>query len=224
MKWGDVAFATDRPGFFSQSSRADRRRGEPMMSAGTKIARDRLWAERLLMIAGAAMLTLTVLAVPDEARAWQGPGTNAAPAPPAAQQRCHERNRSRGRALGGALGFGGELLGGHGNVARTVVLATALTPAGALLGDAIAGLLDCDEQQRATSATEAAVSGGVGTTTNWTSATRPGVTGSSTVTAADTSAEGDCLTVTDIVIIDGEETRAPKRLCRHPPSNRYARV
>jgi hypothetical protein len=33
-----------------------------------------------------------------------------------------------------------------------------------------------------------------------------------------------CVTVTDIVIIDGEETRAPKRMCRRPPTNRYVRV
>jgi hypothetical protein len=32
------------------------------------------------------------------------------------------------------------------------------------------------------------------------------------------------MTVTDIIIIDGEETRAPKRLCRRPPSNRFVRV
>ena len=98
-------------------------------------------------------------------------------------------------------------------------------PAGALLGDAIAGLLDCDEQRKAATATEEAVRGGVGTTTTWASETRPGVTGSSTVTAAAPSAGDDpCLTVTDVVIIDGQETRAPKRMCRRPPTNRYVRV
>jgi hypothetical protein len=53
-----------------------------------------------------------------------------------------------------------------------------------------------------------------------------GVTGSSTVTAAATPlADGNpCMTVTDIVIIDGQETRAPKRMCRQPPSNRFVRV
>jgi hypothetical protein len=30
--------------------------------------------------------------------------------------------------------------------------------------------------------------------------------------------------VTDVVIIDGHETRAPKRMCRQPPTNRYIRV
>ena len=54
---------------------------------------------------------------------------------------------------------------------------------------------------------------------------RPGVTGSSTVTAHNTTAaEGECVTVTDVVIVDGQETRAPKRMCRRPPNNRFVRV
>jgi hypothetical protein len=86
-------------------------------------------------------------------------------------------------------------------------------------------LLDGQEQQTAAAATEEAVQGGVGTTSRWESETRPGVTGSSTVTAVQqNTAEGDCMTVTDIVIVDGEETRAPKRMCRRPPSTRYVRV
>jgi hypothetical protein len=32
------------------------------------------------------------------------------------------------------------------------------------------------------------------------------------------------MTVTDVVIVDGEETTAPKQMCRRPPSNRYVRV
>jgi hypothetical protein len=32
------------------------------------------------------------------------------------------------------------------------------------------------------------------------------------------------MTVTDVVIVDGEETRADKQMCRRPPSNRYVRV
>ena len=62
--------------------------------------------------------------------------------------------------------------------------------------------------------------GDVGSTSTWTSETRANVTGSSTVTAV----EGECMTVTDVVIVDGEETRAPKQMCRRPPSNRYVRV
>ena len=104
-------------------------------------------------------------------------------------------------------------------------LVTAVVPVGELLGEAVASLLDCDEQQRAAAATEEAVRGGVGTTASWTSQTREGVSGSSTVLALDQEpGGGECMTVTDIVIIEGEETRAPKRLCRRPPSSRFVRV
>ena len=67
--------------------------------------------------------------------------------------------------------------------------------------------------------------GGVGTTASWTSETRAGVSGSSVATGQETLADGThCMTVTDIVIVDGEETRAPKRMCRAPGTARYARV
>jgi surface antigen len=136
----------------------------------------------------------------------------------------NQRNRRRGRGIGGVLGgvagaFGGRIGGAAGVV-------TSVLPVGALLGEAIAGLLDCREQRQAATATEEAVRGGVGTTAGWESETRANVTGSSTVTAAEPLADsGDqCLTVTDVVIIDGQETRAPKRMCRRPPNNRYVRV
>ena len=105
---------------------------------------------------------------------------------------------------------------------------SSVLPVGELLGEAIAGLLDCREQQQAAGATEAVVRSDarVGTTATWTSETRANVSGSSTLTAAEPAASdgGQCVTVTDIVIIDGEETQAPKRMCRRPPSNRYVRV
>lgn len=152
------------------------------------------------------------------------PTTAAAPAEDRCQQQ-RERSRRRGRGIGGVLGSvaGGVIGGPAGGVANMV---TSVLPVGALLGEAIASLLDCDEQQRAASATEEAVRGGVGTTATWTSETRPNVAGSSTVMAEEpAAADGSrCITVTDIVIVDGEETRAPKRMCRRPPSNRYVRV
>ena len=108
---------------------------------------------------------------------------------------------------------------------NSVGTALAALPVGALIGDAIARMLNCDEQEQAAVATERAVAGGVGTTETWTSETRPNVTGSTTVLATETDADGsECLTVTDVVIVDGEETRAPKRMCRRPPSNRFVRV
>jgi hypothetical protein len=111
-----------------------------------------------------------------------------------------------------------------------------------LLGEAISRLLDCREQEQAADATERVVEQaaqqaaasppanggaqrGVGATVPWTSETRPGVTGSSTVTALQTEpGGGECMTVTDIIIVDGQETRAPKQLCRRPPSQRFVRV
>jgi surface antigen len=154
--------------------------------------------------------------------------TEAAPVRTASSDRTCEqqrdRSRRRGRGIGSVVGgIAGSVIGGPaGGVANVV---TSVLPVGALLGEAIASLLDCDEQQKAANATEEAVRGGVGTTSTWTSETRPGVTGSSTVTAADPAASSDpCLTVTDIVIIEGEETRVPKRMCRRPPANRYVRV
>jgi surface antigen len=135
-------------------------------------------------------------------------------------QNCQQRNEGRHRAGGMLGGIARGALGRFGGSAANVIL-----PVGSLLGDAIMNLLDCDEQQKAATATEEAVRGGVGTTTTWRSETRANVTGSSTVTAADNnSPQGQCVTVTDIVIVDGEETRAPKRMCRRPPSDRYVRV
>lgn len=142
------------------------------------------------------------------------------------QEQRQERRR-RGRRIGGIVGSVGGMFGGPvGNVVST---ATAFLPVGELLGEAIASMLDCDEQQKAAGATQQVVEqaerGGVGTTVEWESETREGVRGSSTVTEIQTaSADGECMTVTDVVIVDGEETRAPKRMCRRPPSNRYVRV
>lgn len=103
-------------------------------------------------------------------------------------------------------------------------------PAQSMLTDALLNLLDCDEQQKAALATEnvtaQAESAGAGATVAWRSESRPGVSGRSTVSAVDAPGSGGrrCMNVTDVVIIDGEETTMPKRMCRQPPSTRYARV
>jgi len=159
----------------------------------------------------------------------------AAPAPlldasAAAQSRTGEQcqRRNQGRRRGGAIAgvIGRNVLGrfGGGGVASVV-----LAPMGSMLGDAIMTLLDCEEQEQAAAATEQAVDRaerrGVGTSANWRSETRDNVRGSSTVTAVEARApDGECMVVTDVVIIDGQETSAPKRMCRRPPNNRYVRV
>ena len=133
-------------------------------------------------------------------------------------QRRNEGRRQAGAALGGiARGLLGRV--GGGGVANVVM------PMSSMLGDAIMNMLDCHEQEQAATATETAVRGGnVGDSATWQSESRPGVTGTSTVTAVNTTPGDDCMTVTDVVIVDGQETSAPKRMCRRPPNNRYMRV
>src|ERR1700754_555967 len=61
-----------------------------------------------------------------------------------------ERRRQRGRGLGGIIGG---RLGGAAGLVNNVL------PVGELLGEAIASLLDCREQQQAAAATEEATRG-----------------------------------------------------------------
>ena len=132
--------------------------------------------------------------------------------------RRNETRRRGGSVLGG---IGRSILGRVGGGAA----ANIVSPMGSMLGDAIMNMLDCREQEQAAQATEEATRGGnVGDSASWQSETRPNVTGTSTVTAVDTSGGDNCVTVTDVVIVDGEETTAPKRMCRRPPNNRYVRV
>ena len=96
---------------------------------------------------------------------------------------------------------------------------------------AIACRLDPEEQKQAAQATLDATRGegdaaqvAVGTSAAWTSKTRTDVSGSSTVVARnDADVDGlQCITVSDVIIVGGEETRADKRMCRKPPAARYA--
>src|SRR3546814_13473554 len=88
---------------------------------------------------------------------------------------------------------------------------------------ALACRLEPEEQKQAAEATEVAVRGeAVGSTANWTSETREGVSGSSTVIARnDESGERQCINVTDFIIVDGEEARASTRMCSEPVQTRY---
>jgi surface antigen len=93
-----------------------------------------------------------------------------------------------------------------------------------ILSEAVTSMLDCREREQAVAATNEAVRGGVGTTATWRSDTRPNVSGASTVTGQTAANGGECLTVSDLIIVEGQETRVPKTMCRRPPSNRYVRV
>ena len=124
----------------------------------------------------------------------------------------------------------GNILGGIastalGRVGAPSAVAGYALPVGSMLSDAIIGLLDCKEQQQAAKATDTAIRGGVGTEVKWNSESRPNVSGVSKVTAEEQLADGgQCLTVTDIVIVDGEETSVPKRMCKAKGAKGFAKV
>mgnify|MGYP000639846973 CR=1 FL=1 len=149
---------------------------------------------------------------------------------------CEEgRKKSAGsRVLGGILGRTARNAANRSGVSRWVPSAQFSGE----LTEAIACRLDPEEQAQAADATLRATrsdqygeEGGeedlpaIGSSAAWTSATRDDVSGTSTVTAREeTAGELDCITVTDVIIVDGEETTANKRMCRPPGSRRYAIV
>jgi hypothetical protein len=100
------------------------------------------------------------------------------------------------------------------------------------LTSAIACRLDPEEQKQAAQATLEATRSlettgepaEVGSMSSWASNTRQNVSGTSTVVARNDEGRGglQCITVSDVIIVSGEETRADKRMCRRPPAARYA--
>lgn len=83
------------------------------------------------------------------------------------------------------------------------------------LTDSIATLLEEGEQRRAADATTRVAGKPVGTSDGWTSETRPGVSGTSTVTETTKTADGTvCSTVRDVIIVNGQETIGEKKLCK----------
>jgi hypothetical protein len=91
------------------------------------------------------------------------------------------------------------------------------------LTNSIACRLDPDEQLQAAEATRSVTrSEQVGTSSQWTSETRADVSGSSTATAKTQLADGtSCMNITDVVIVDGEESRVSKQMCKAPGETRY---
>lgn len=138
------------------------------------------------------------------------------------------KSRSSGSALlGSVLGsMAGSAAGRAGGV-FTWVPVSGLTDQ---LTAAIACKLDPEEQKQAAQATLDATRGEgdeatveVGSSVGWVSQTRDDVSGSSTVVGRNDDDEGrQCITVSDVIIVRGEETRADKRMCRQPPAKRYA--
>jgi surface antigen len=130
-----------------------------------------------------------------------------------------KRSRKRGGALGGLLGSVA------GSAAGLKGLGSAVAGLfGAVLVSEIACQLDEKEQKVAAAATvEVTEKEEVGATANWSSPTREGVGGSSTITALNTEPNGSkCLSITDIAIVEGEETRVSKRMCRKKAGEPYS--
>ena len=130
--------------------------------------------------------------------------------------------------LGGIIGQAAGDAAYRAGVSRWVPMAEVSDQ----LTNAIACRLDPEEQKQAAEATLAATRGDdtgaaeVGASASWTSATREDVSGSSTVVGRndDDTTGVECITVTDVIIVKGEETTANKRMCRPPGSARYSLV
>jgi surface antigen len=143
----------------------------------------------------------------------------------ASSQQCADTpaKKARRSMFGSILGNIADSALGRAGVSTSIVGVSV--PVGSLLSDAIMNMLDCHERQQAAQATDQAVRGGVGTEVAWKSDTRPNVSGKSKVTGSEQLADGgQCLTVTDVVIVDGEETTVPKKMCKANGASGYARV
>ena len=139
------------------------------------------------------------------------------------------KSKSEGSSvLGGFIGQGLGRAASSAGVSRffpSAEVADTLT-------NAIACRLDPEEQKQAAAATIEATRGAegddapppVGASTSWTSETRENVSGTSTVVARNDNDKGglQCITVSDVIIVNGEEATADKRMCRRPGSARYA--
>lgn len=143
--------------------------------------------------------------------------------PPAKQCNTTPQAKAKKSMFGSMLGgLADSALGRFGGTAGSIASSFSV---GSMLSDAIINLLDCKEQQQAAQATDQAIRGGVGTEVAWKSESRPNVSGKSKVTGEEKLADGgQCLTVTDIVIVDGEETSVPKRMCRARGAKGFAKV
>lgn len=147
----------------------------------------------------------------------------------------------------GAKIFGGIAKSATSRIGGKFASFVPLPEFASLLTGAIACQLDNKEQKQAADATLAVTRGDgtsgevkVGDTAEWTSSSRKDVKGKSTIVAVDPApappaAKGkgkekntqlasasQCITVSDVVIVNGEETTANKKMCRAPGQTRYA--
>lgn len=156
---------------------------------------------------------------------------------------CPEgKKKSAGASILGSMA--GSLAGRVGGRFASFVPLPEFT---SILTSAIACKLDQKEQKQAADATLEVTRGdtggevAVGQTAQWKSASRKNVTGTSTIVAVEApppapivkakgkgagkpvqlASAAQCITVSDVVIVNGEETTANKRMCRAPGAVRY---
>jgi surface antigen len=91
------------------------------------------------------------------------------------------------------------------------------------LSQSVACRLYPEEQEQAAEATqEATRNGEIGKTVAWQSSVRENVSGSSTISSKNEMPDGTpCMVLADIVIVDGEELRVSKTMCKLPGSGHY---
>lgn len=171
-----------------------------------------------------ALLGLLLILLPQSAVAQFGPFSipsgSTSKASTSTDTGCKSPKKKRGAAI-----FGNVV----GQVARNTVGRTGagrflpVSQFSSTLSEAIACRLDPTEQGKAAAATDSALrTEKVGKSAEWSSDTRTNVTGTSTVSSQTASASGGkCMIVTDVIIVDGEETRADKKMCRSPGEKRY---
>jgi len=182
----------------------------------------------------ASALALGVMAAPAQAQFGGILGGAARGAASAAASGTDDSGCPKGRSRSGGSRVAGGILGGAlGGAAGSAGGVFSYVPVSELtdqISSAIACRLDPQEQKQAADATlqvtrsDGSAEAQVGDMAAWTSNTRENVTGTSTVTARDDNAGNglQCITVADVIIVNGEETRADKRMCRRPPAARYA--
>ena len=169
-----------------------------------------------------ALIAIAALVAQPAQAQFLGIGKKKSESSATTEQCQNSETRKQRNSLFGAIAgsIAGSALGSAGASGAVIGLAV---PIGTLVTSEILAKLDCKEQVQAAKATDSAVRGGVGTSSTWTSETRANVSGSSTVTGEEKLADGSsCVTVTDVVIVDGEETTAPKKMCRKPGQSGYA--
>jgi hypothetical protein len=171
---------------------------------------------RVSIIAALLLAAPATLTIPAGAAVAQAEGQETG------QEQCADtpQKKAKRSMFGNVLGgIAGGILGRAGGIASSLV------PVSSIVADELLKLLDCKEQKQAADATNQAIEGGVGTEIKWKSESRKNVTGSSKVTGSQKLADGSqCMTVTDVVIIDGEETTVPKRMCRGKGDSGYRKA